>query len=130
MMHIISITRRTFVAVSTAAVSYLASFAIATAQCSGTNGTSLQNPLSSSFCDIPHFIAGALRILTMVALPIVTLFFVYAGFKFIMAQGNQAELKKAKDNFLFVVIGALLIMGAWVISTMLAGTVSQLTGNG
>jgi hypothetical protein len=87
----------------------------------------LQNPLA--FGSIPAFIAGALKVLVMVALPIISLFIVYAGFQFVMAQGNPGELTKARQNFIYVVLGALLILGAWSIAVLLGGTVSQLMGN-
>ncbi|MBI2610782.1 hypothetical protein HYW60_02510 [Candidatus Kaiserbacteria bacterium] len=89
-------------------------------------GVGLKNPLN--FDTIPLFIAGALKALAMIALPIVTLFLVVSGFYFITAQGNQEKLQKAKLNFFYVIIGALLILGAWIIATLIAGTVSQLTG--
>lgn len=86
-----------------------------------------ESPLSSDFDSIPRFIAGALRILIIVALPIISLVLVYSGFLFLLAQGNQAALTKAKNNFLYVIIGAILILGAWIIATLIGGTVSQLT---
>ena len=102
-----------------------ATFSIAFAQAG--NGQ-LMNPLSPQFSDIPKFIAGALRILVMVALPIITLFVVYSGFLFVTAQGKPEALNKAKANFMWVLIGALLILGAWIIATLIGGTVTQLTG--
>lgn len=89
----------------------------------------LQNPLNSQFSDIPRFIAGALRVLVVVALPIISLFIVVAGFMFIMARGNEGKLTEAKKNFLYVIIGALLILGAWVIATLIGGTVTQIVGS-
>jgi len=88
----------------------------------------LDNPLNPSFSSIPAFIAGALKALAMIALPIITLFLVISGFLFVTAQGNEQKLQTAKKNFLYVIIGALLILGAWIIATLIAGTVSQLTG--
>ncbi len=93
-------------------------------------GGGLQNPLNPSFSDIPKFLEGALRVLVMVALPIITLFMVVAGFMFIKARGNPGELSKAKENFVYVIIGALLILGAWVIATLIGGTVKELVGVG
>ena len=86
----------------------------------------LQNPLSTP--DIPSFIAGALKALVVVALPIITLFIVIAGFMFVLARGNSEGLKKAKQNFLYVIIGAILILGAWVLATLIGGTVTQVIG--
>src|SRR4051812_45374583 len=64
----------------------------------------LKNPLSAQFSDISKFIAGALKILVMVALPVITLFFVYAGFMFVTAQGKPEKLNDAKKNFVYVVL--------------------------
>src|SRR3990167_10540271 len=75
-------------------------------------GEPLANPLR--FKTIADFIAGALQVLVMVALPIIVLFLVIAGFKFISAQGNEGKLSEAKKNFFFVIIGAGLIIGAGV----------------
>lgn len=86
----------------------------------------LRNPLDPSFSTIPLFIAGVLKVLVMVALPIITFFIVYSGFKFIAAQGNEAKLTDAKHNFFYVILGSLLILGAWVIATLIGGTVDQL----
>ncbi|MBI5457372.1 hypothetical protein HY971_01460 [Candidatus Kaiserbacteria bacterium] len=89
----------------------------------------LENPLNSNFSTIPAFIAGALKVLVIVALPIIALFIVIAGFMFVFARGNSSKLEEAKKNFVYVIIGALLILGAWVIATLIGGTVTQLVGN-
>lgn len=86
----------------------------------------LESPLNPEFSSIPGFISGALKALVMIALPVLTLFIVYSGFKFIAAQGNESKLSEAKQNFMYVIIGAILILGAWVIATLIAGTVSEL----
>ncbi|MDO8482124.1 MAG: hypothetical protein Q7S75_03520 [bacterium] len=88
----------------------------------------LQNPLNKAFSTIPDFIAGVLKVVVIIALPIIALFIVVAGFRFIFAQGKEGALTEAKKNFMYVVIGALLIMGAWVLATLIAGTVTQLVG--
>lgn len=87
----------------------------------------LDNPLNSNYSSIPQFISGALKVMVMVALPVITLFIVYSGFLFVLAQGNQEQLAKAKTNFVYVVIGAILILGAWVFAQLIGGTISELT---
>lgn len=106
-----------------AAVLFVSMTHVADAQCANSQGP-LQNPLN--FCSIPDFLAGALKALAIIALPIISLFIVISGFLFLTAQGNEQKLSKAKMNFLYVVIGALLILGAWIIATLIAGTVNQL----
>ena len=91
--------------------------------------TGLENPLNSDLSTIPAFIAGALKVLVIVALPIIALFIVISGFMFVLARGDPGKLTKAKENFVYVIIGALLILGAWVIATLIGGTVTQLVGN-
>lgn len=86
----------------------------------------LKNPLQ--YNDITSFIAAALKALVVIALPIITLFIVISGFMFVAARGNESKLEKAKENFLYVIIGALLILGAWVLATLIGGTVSQVIG--
>ncbi|MDO8513974.1 MAG: pilin [bacterium] len=103
---------------------YILTTAVAHAQSTG-----LENPLNSNFSTIPAFIAGALKVLVIVALPVIALFIVYSGFLFIFARGDPTKLTKAKENFVYVIIGALLILGAWVIATLIGGTVTQLVGN-
>lgn len=88
----------------------------------------LENPLNRAFSTVPDFISGVLQVVVMISLPIITIFIVIAGFKFISAQGKPTDLDKAKENFKWVIVGALLIMGAWVLATLIAGTVTQLVG--
>ena len=121
------VSASTFCATLTySAVLFLANVSIALGEpISSGVGNSLQNPLQ--FNGIAEFIAGALKVLVMVALPIISLFIVYAGFMFVAAQGNTEKLSAARTNFFWVVIGAILILGAWVIATLIGGTVTQLT---
>ena len=120
MKTIIRVAEGITAAVSAAAVLFL-NASLAYAQSSG-----LQNPLK--FNDIQSFIAGALKTLVVVALPIITLFIVISGFMFVAALGKPDKLSKAKENFVYVIIGALLILGAWVLATLIGGTVSQIVG--
>jgi hypothetical protein len=100
---------------------------IASASLVSAQGNVLGNPLNPNFSSIPNFIAGALKVMVMVALPIISLFIVYSGFLFVAAQGNEGKLSEAKNNLLYVIIGSILILGAWVIATLIGGTVTQLT---
>lgn len=86
----------------------------------------IKNPLGVS--TVADFIARALKSMVLLALPVVALFFVISGFMFVSARGNTHKLQEARENFVYVVIGALLIIGAWVIATMIGGTVTQVLG--
>ena len=121
MKKLIHAAKRTFTAAIAAVSALLLSVSFASAQSSG-----LQNPLK--FNDIQSFISGALKTLVVVALPIITLFIVISGFMFVAELGKPEKLSKAKENFVYVIIGALLILGAWVLATLIGGTVSQVVG--
>ena len=122
MTNLIRHTQRIFFFIAFSAVALVASVAHAEG--------GLNNPLNSNFSSVPAFIAGALKALALIALPIITLFLVISGFLFVTAQGNEQKLQKAKLNFFYVIIGALLILGAWIIATLIAGTVNQVAGSG
>lgn len=86
----------------------------------------LQSPLK--FPDLSSLIEGLLRSIVYVSFPIISLFVVYAGFKFLTAQGNETKLTSAKENIRYVILGALLILGAWALAQLLGGTVNELRG--
>ena len=87
------------------------------------------SPLNPDFDDIPRFIAGVLKVMVQIGLPIVALFVLIAGYKFVSAGGNEGKLKDAKENFVYVIIGSLLILGAWVLATLIGNTVGQVVGS-
>jgi hypothetical protein len=86
----------------------------------------LGNPANVS--NIQTFIANFLKAVVEISLPILTLYIVYAGFKFVFARGNEHRLEEAKRNFLYVILGAILILGAWVLATLIAATATQVLG--
>lgn len=123
MMYLMSKLRSGMEAIFTGMLLFAAQTSFALAQSQG-----LTNPLNPQFSTIPGFISGVLKVMVEVSLPIITIFIVYAGFKFVAARGNPGKLDEAKQNFVWVIFGALLILGAWVIATLIGGTVTQLVG--
>jgi hypothetical protein len=95
----------------------------------GTNITNtIVNPLGSDGPqNIPDFIAKLLDIVVIIGIPIVTLAIIYAGFLFVQAQGNPEALKKAKSTLLYTLIGATLLLGAFVIAAAIGSTVDDIT---
>jgi hypothetical protein len=57
---------------------------------------------------------------------IAVLMIIYAGFLFVTARGSDAQITKAKQALLWAVIGAAILLGAWVISTAVGTTIDQL----
>lgn len=90
----------------------------------GAGQRCLENPLR--FTSIEKFIEGALQAAVMIALPIISVFIIWAGFMFIKARGKPGEISTARQNMVYVLIGATLILSAWVLATLIGGTVTQL----
>jgi len=86
----------------------------------------LNNPLSVS--TIGDAINLFLSVIIRVALPLIILFFIWSGLSFIFARGNPEKVKVAKNMFFYTVIGTLLILGAWVITNAIIGTVNSIIG--
>ena len=79
--------------------------------------TQLKNPIKySTFSD---FAAGVTKAAVQILLPFIVLAFIYSGFLFVKAQGNEAELEKAKTAITYSIIGAFILLGSWVLRRLL-----------
>lgn len=85
----------------------------------------IENPLGVDF-NIIDFLQALFKNIIKLVLPFLVLFMVYSGFLFVEARGDTEKLAKARENFKYVIIGALLILGSWTIAEILKGTVNQL----
>lgn len=52
--------------------------------------------------------------------------FIYSGFLYVMAQGNETKITKANQSLLYTAIGTAILLGAWVISNVISSTINQL----
>lgn len=89
-----------------------------------TDFSRIQNPLGEDW-NAWQFLHKLFSNFVKIALPFMIVFMVYSGFLFVEARGNAEKLSKARKNFMYVIIGALLILSAWTIALMLKGTVQQ-----
>lgn len=83
-----------------------------------SGGDSLFALLSKILNDIIMPIGGVLAVLA----------FVYSGFLYVMAQGNEEKLKNAHRALLFTSIGTAVLLGAWVLSNAICKTIEALGG--
>ena len=92
-------------------------------------GPALKNPLGSSIDSIPELIEA---IINNIVLPIgsvvVVFMIIFSGFLFVKARGNEQELTKAKTAFTWTVVGAVVLLGSWAISSAIFGTICEITG--
>lgn len=95
---------------------------------SGISGSrTIQNPLRVN--SIAEFISALLRAVIAIGIPIAILFIVLAGFKFIAAQGSPDKLSEARTNFLYVVIGIAIFIGASALAELVMATLRQIGVN-
>ena len=85
------------------------------------------NPLGAD-TTIISLITAILNSLMIIGAPISVLLIVFVGFKFVMAQGDMAAIKTARQNFLYTIIGIVIFFGATLIMNVLTSTISQITG--
>ncbi len=88
----------------------------------------IPNPFNcTGNCTIIDLITAILRNIVMpIAAVGVTFWIIYAGFGFLSAQGNQAKITAAKENLLWSLIGAGILLGAVGISAVVQNTVRAL----
>lgn len=93
---------------------------------SGVTNISVQieNPITPD--TLENFIKAILDIVLTIGIPIVALAIIYSGFLFVTAQGNEEKLTTAKKTFLFVIVGAAILLGAWVLAQAIGGTIEDI----
>lgn len=98
---------------------------------SGYNSdTSLKNPLGSKASSICQLVKLLLKAVMVIGIPIAVLFIVYAGFKFVVAQGSPGEISEARANLLNVIIGIAIFLGASLIADVILNTLKGLGATG
>jgi len=93
-------------------------------------GATLTNPLAGGgINDIPTLVARLLTIIVTIGVPLIALAIIYAGFKFVTAQGNPEKLEEAKKNLLWIIVGAAILLSAYAIAQGIEATISDIRGN-
>lgn len=87
----------------------------------------IENPIKVK--TIQEFIETLLNIVLVIGVPIVALAIIYCGFLFVKARGNSEEIKKAKSAIMYTIVGAFLLLGAWVLATAIRTTVDEIIIN-
>ena len=86
----------------------------------------LPNPLGNSVGTIPQLIYKIIQALVDVSYIVIAFFLILSGFKFVMAQGSEEKLSGAKNTFKNTIIGAILIIGAQVIVSVVQSIFTSL----
>ena len=84
----------------------------------------LKNPIK--YQNLPDFLLAVLKVVVQYSVLLIVLFLVFTGFKFVAAQGNPDKINEAKQMLIWVVIGAFVILGVYVIRAAICGSISAL----
>ena len=84
----------------------------------------LCNPIE--FGTLTEVLTAILDVLVIFAIPIVVFFIIYAGFKYVVAQGNPSDIQEANRALTYALIGGIIILGATIITGVIENTVNNL----
>ncbi len=88
-------------------------------------GGKICNPLNGNgdlFTFLNNILAGVMKLGAIACIIAI----IYAGFLFVTAAGDEGKIKTAKLVLLYTVIGAAILLGAKVISTVIQTTVTNI----
>jgi len=78
------------------------------------------NPLKAK--DLNSLLLTIVDLAVVIGVIMAVLVFIFIGFKFVMAQGNETKLKQAKEWFLYAVIGTAILISAKLIVSVVQNT--------
>jgi hypothetical protein len=87
-------------------------------------GIGIRNPLTN-VPNLQTLVRLLLDAVVRLGAVVVVFMIIYSGFLFVKAQGNESELEKAKNTFLWTVIGAVILLGARSIAALIQGTAAE-----
>ena len=85
----------------------------------------LNNPLNSNIGSIEGLLTTILNVLLVIAVPIIVFFIIFAGFKYVTAQGNPEKIKEATRMLTYAIIGGVLILGGAAIAQIIGSVVDS-----
>ncbi len=87
----------------------------------------VKNYLKEPYRSVPGLINAVLELIVQIGSVVLVIAVVMAGFQYVKARGNPGEIEKAHQTILYTLIGAAIVLGAFVISEGIQATVSQLS---
>lgn len=97
-------------------------YAQQTVPSSAPQPVTLNNPLKVN--SIEELLVAILNIFMVLAVPVIVFFIIYAGFLYVTAKGNAAQIEQATRALTYAVIGGVLILGAVAIAEIVKNLVS------
>ncbi len=100
--------------------------AISFADCTTDNQGSIINPLGNCNTSISDIVSQLMVYVVRIGGIIAIFAFVYSGYLFVKARGNEKELGEAKTVFVNTVIGVAILLGAQLIASIIVNTIKTL----
>lgn len=110
-----------------AAALSLGFFGVASASTTPCPAGQLCNPIK--YPNLIAFLLAILDVAIQYGALLIVFFIVFAGFKFVTAQGNTEKISDARKMLTWIVVGAFVLLGVYVIRAAICGTINQLAGN-
>lgn len=85
----------------------------------------LTNPLGST--TLTSFLARLLQLVAQIGFPVIVVYIIFIGFKFVQSSDKPEELAKVRGMFFWALVGALIVLGAQVLAVAIQATVDSLT---
>ena len=85
----------------------------------------IKNHLAVDLNDNPiaSLLLIVLRVIITIAVPIITLFIIYAGFMYATARGNVEQTQQATRTLIYAIVGGVMILGAVALSEIVKNLV-------
>lgn len=80
----------------------------------------IRNPLQAE--SIEQIVVTVVDLAIVIGVIFAVFMFIWIGFKFVMARGNDSALKEAKEWFMYAVIGTAILISAKVIVEVVKNT--------
>lgn len=92
----------------------------------GTPPITIHNPVQGASTIWELLAAIINKIIMPIAGVVAVIFIIWAGFKYVTAQGNEKKIQEAHQNLLWVLIGVGILLGAVGIADVLSNTIKSI----
>lgn len=81
----------------------------------------VKNPLK--FDDLTDLFEAILGVVMILATPVIVFFIIYAGFLYVTARGNAAQVEQASRALTYAIIGGVIVLGSFALITIVKNLV-------
>lgn len=87
------------------------------------NEIQFENPIAAN--NVQELMVTLLDAAITIAIPIIVLFVIYAGFTYVTARGNTSKIERAHKTLGWSLVGAGVLIGAKLIAAAIIATFQQ-----